>query len=143
MPRPESSDETCEHFVLADAQFTTDDGAANVRPKLFRVNAVRINDYLLIRDSIAQQIAPLDFRDDEDTCGRVQVQTLESLQQGNHSRHVPVFSDPHLRAVVFQKQRRAGAQTTLNAGPGEPPVPLINQIYRRTLDLSRRARGKD
>ena len=67
----------------------------------------------------------------------VQVQPLESFQQRNHSRHVPVLADPNFRSVVFEKQRHARLQTRLDPGPGEAAIALVNKIDGIVFDLSK------
>src|SRR5258707_14147411 len=94
VPRTKSSDEAAKYFTFGHSQPLTNLKSSDAGSKLFRIDAVRVNDDFFIRNSGALKVAPLNIGDDENTGRGFQDQTLEPVQQRKHARQVPVLSIP-------------------------------------------------
>src|ERR1044071_3728865 len=139
VPRSKRSDKTRDDLILPNTKFPPDFRTANTRSKALDINAIRINNDLLRRDTTRLQVAAFDIRDDKNTRRRVKVQSLVSLQQIEAADPVPVPPHPNFRAVVFEKQRPLRAIRRHDAGPAKPRVSLINEIRISLFDQRHRA----
>src|ERR1043165_4011858 len=135
MPGTKRSDKPDERFIIFNLKLAPHSFAADVWLKTLGINAVRIDHNLLVFDSDAQKIAPLDFGDDEDARGGFQIESLVAFQQSEPADAIPVTPDPNFRAVVFEKERPCGLQTRLDTGPAETAVALIDEIRLPLSDL--------
>src|SRR6185437_3938554 len=138
VPRSKRADKTRHHLIVPDTKLTSDFHTANTRPKALDINAIRIDNDLLGRDTTRLEVAALDIRDDKNTRRRVKVQSLVSLEQIEPADTVPVPAHPNFRAVVFEKQWSLRAIRRHDTGPAKPRVSLINEIGISLLDQRHR-----
>src|ERR1051325_10714675 len=134
VPRTKRSYKTRDHFIVFDSKFASRITAAGAGPKAFHVHAIRIDNDLVCSDSARFKVPTLNFGDHKNTRRRVKVQSFVSFQQVKIAHAVPVFADPNLRTVIFEKQRTLRTQGSDYSCPTKPRVALINKVRLRAFD---------
>ena len=77
--------------------------AIDVGAELRRIDAIRIDNNLLVFDTGLQKISALNFGHDKDARRSFQVQTLIARQQIQFPNPIPISPHPNFRAIVFEK----------------------------------------
>src|SRR5215212_5532885 len=134
VPRSKRANKTCDYLIVSNTQLAPHLCAANTRSKALHINAIRIDNDLLRRDTARFQVATLNIRDDKNTRRGVKVQSLVSLQEVETADTVPVPAHPDFRPVVLEKQRSLRSVRGHHTGPAKTRISLINEIRIGTLD---------